>query len=52
LAEAERVLREENEKKLEELNQRLEVESHKLEDCQREIDLYRSHFEERTAQVS
>ena len=33
------------------LNLKLEVETQKLEDCQNEIDHYRSHFEERTAQV-
>jgi len=45
-------LRVESEKKLAELNHRLEIEAHKLEDCQREIDNYRSHFEENTAMVS
>lgn len=52
IAEAERVLKAETDLKLSELSQRLEIESHKLEDCMREIENYRSHFEENTAMVS
>ena len=52
VADAERALKSETDAKLEELNQRLEIETHKLEDCQREIENYRSHFEENTAMVS
>ena len=50
-AEAEKILRNESEKKLEKLKERLELETHKLEDCQREIENYRVHFEEASIRV-
>ena len=51
VAEAEKALKVKTDLKLEELRHRLEIETHKLEDCQREIENYRSHFEENTAMV-
>ena len=51
VAEAEKALKVKTDLKLEELRHRLEIETHKLEDCQREIENYRSHFEENTVMV-
>jgi predicted ribosome quality control (RQC) complex YloA/Tae2 family protein len=51
LAEAERLVKEDMEKRMEDLRQRLELETHKLDDCHNEIENYRRHFEETTQQV-
>ena len=51
MAESAKIVRIESEKKLENLKQRLELETHKLEDCQREIENYRVHFEEASIRV-
>ena len=44
-------LRDQSDKAIEKLRQRLELETHKLEDCHREIENYRVHFEQTSIQV-
>jgi hypothetical protein len=51
IALSEKRLREQSEKSIEKLRQRLELETHKLEDCHREIENYRAHFEQTSVQV-
>ena len=51
IAASEKRLRDESSKVIEKLRQRLELETHKLEDCHREIENYRAHFEQTSVQV-